>query len=231
MTPYYEQDGITIYCGDCREILPALAAGSIDVVLTDPQYFLPPPGHNAKGDEEWCGSLGDLAMFEAAYDTTFREFKRLTGRRGQLYVCCHDRSYPPFYRLAYPHWPKVAMIVWYKPTGRVGSGWRRSHELVLHAAGKDVEYADGFRLDVVGIMPVRTMKRGHPAEKPGELADFLLEAAPPTGALLDPFMGSGTFIEAAKRRGLRAIGIEMALPAEPVLSAKSPGCPPNRRQP
>ena len=38
MKPYYEQDGITIYHGDCRDILPTLETGSIDLVLTDPPY-------------------------------------------------------------------------------------------------------------------------------------------------------------------------------------------------
>ena len=38
MKPYYEQDGITIYHGDCRDILPRLDTGSIDLVLTDPPY-------------------------------------------------------------------------------------------------------------------------------------------------------------------------------------------------
>lgn len=208
MKPYYQDEQCTIYHGDCREVLPTLAAGSVDVVLTDPQYFLPPPGHNAKGDQEWVGSLGDLAMFEAAYAEVFKGLKRLTHDTGQLYLCCHDRSYPAFYRLAYCLWPKVSLIVWYKPTGRVGNGWRRSHELILHAAGKRATYSDGFRLDVVGIMPVRTMKRSHPAEKPGELGDFLLEAVP-SGVCLDPFMGSGTFLVAAKSRGMKAIGIEI----------------------
>ena len=36
MKPYYDQGGITIYHGDCREILPTLDA--VDLVLTDPPY-------------------------------------------------------------------------------------------------------------------------------------------------------------------------------------------------
>ena len=208
LTPYYDDGrGIVIYHGDAREILPQV--GRADVVLTDPQFFLPPVGHGARGDHEWRGSLGDLAMFEAAYQPFFDEFKRLLGRTGQLYVCCHYRSYPPLFRLAYTRWPKFDLIVWYKPTGRIGNGWRHAHELVLHAAGDRVAYAEGFRLNIVGLMPVRTMKRGHPAEKPGELADFLLDAVPAGALVVDPFMGSGSFIKAARERGHRAIGIEI----------------------
>ena len=36
--PYYDQDGITIYHADCRDILPLLEPGSVDLVLTDPPY-------------------------------------------------------------------------------------------------------------------------------------------------------------------------------------------------
>jgi site-specific DNA-methyltransferase (adenine-specific) len=36
--PYYEHGGITIYCGDCRDLLPGLGAGSIDAVVTSPPY-------------------------------------------------------------------------------------------------------------------------------------------------------------------------------------------------
>lgn len=38
MKPYYEHNGITIYHGDCREVLPTLPDQSIDLVLTDPPY-------------------------------------------------------------------------------------------------------------------------------------------------------------------------------------------------
>lgn len=38
--PYFEQDGITIYHGDCREVLPTLPAGGVDLVLTSPPYNL-----------------------------------------------------------------------------------------------------------------------------------------------------------------------------------------------
>jgi site-specific DNA-methyltransferase (adenine-specific) len=81
---------------------------------------------------------------------------------------------------------------------------------VLHFRSSTTTYAEGFRQDVIGIMPVRTLKREHPAEKPGDLLDFLVEGLPKQQAsILDPFMGSGTTLFAAKRKGHRAIGIEI----------------------
>jgi DNA modification methylase len=38
VTPYYDEDGITIWHGDCRDVLPGLAAGAAGLTLTDPPY-------------------------------------------------------------------------------------------------------------------------------------------------------------------------------------------------
>ena len=50
MTPYYidEKADITLYCGDCRDVLPTL--GPVDLVLTDPQYGISQPGVVNCGD-------------------------------------------------------------------------------------------------------------------------------------------------------------------------------------
>ena len=210
MKPYYEHGGIVIYHGDCRDVLPLLEAQTIDVILTDPQFFLPPVGHGTRGREnEFCGSLGDLVMLESAYQSIFDQFKRILRHKGHLYMNCHDKSYPVFFRLAYTRWPRVSCLVWYKPTGRVGGGWRRSYELILHGAYPETQYSKQFRQDVIGIMPVRTLKRQHPAEKPIDLGDFILSATSNATSLLDPFMGSGSYLVAAKTRFMAAIGIEI----------------------
>lgn len=206
--PYYQDKYSTIYHGDCLEIMPELEP--VDLILTDPQFFLPPVGHGTRGREsEFCGSLGDLLMLENAYTKAFDEFKRLLKVTGQLYVNCHDRSYPSFFRLAYTRWPRVDAIIWYKPTGRVGSGWRKAHEILLHGATPETIYSIGFRQDVVGIMPVRTLNRQHPAEKPIDLGGFIMEVVPMPGTTLDPYMGSGSYLISAKVSGFKAIGIEI----------------------
>jgi len=206
--PYYQDEAVTIYHGDCREILPDMP--QVDLILTDPQFFLPPVGHGTRGrEDDFCGSLGDLVMLESAYEPIFNQFKRILSVDGQLYVNCHDRSYPVFYRLAYTRFPRVNAIVWYKPTGRVGDGWRRSYELLLHARTSRAKYSEGFTQDVIGIMPVRTLNRQHPAEKPIDLADFIISRVQDVKLLIDSFMGAGSYIVAAKRNNIRSIGIEI----------------------
>lgn len=208
MTPYYQDDAVTIYHGDCREVLPQLPQAGVDLVMTDPPFSVPVKYEDALGS--YPRSWGDLVVMEPFFAEAFREIGRVTKREGQVYICCNDDSYPVFFKVAYSIWPSSRMLVWYKPTGRRGRGWRRSFELVLHCRSPQTQYAEGFRQDVIGIMPVRTLNRQHPAEKPGDLWDFLaanVAVAHPT--VLDPFLGGGSVLDYAKRQGWRAIGIEI----------------------
>jgi len=197
----------TLYLGDCREILPTLRTASIDLILSDPPFSVPVKYHAVDGDHP--RSWGDMLIMEPFFSEVLQEFRRLAGD-GQVYVHCDADTYPIFYRIAYSLWPQSQMLVWYKPTGRRGRGWLHSHELILHLRTSATEYAEGFRQNVIGVMPVRTMKREHPAEKPGDLLDFIGEGlAPGERTVLDAFMGSGTTILSALRLGHKAIGIEI----------------------
>lgn len=207
MTPYYEQDGITIYHGDCLEILPTLPRQSASLIATDPPFSVPIKYQNT--DEDFPRSWGDLAVMEPFFAEVFNQVRRISTDYGQVYVCCDADTYPVFFKVGYPIWPQSKMIVWYKPTGRRGRGWMHSYELVIHFRTLLTRYTEGFRQDVIGIMPVRTLNRQHPAEKPGDLWSFLGEGDPSEGLVLDPFMGAGSLLIWAKARGRKAIGIEI----------------------
>ena len=205
MTPYYADDLVTIYHGDMRDVMPSLSP--VDVVLTDPPFSVPLKYQAAAGNHP--RSWGDLAVMEPWAREVLTEIRRAVKVTGQTYVCCDGETYPVFYRAGYSLWPQSHLLVWYKPTGRRGRGWMHSYELVLHLRNPETEYEPGFRQDVVGIMPVRTLKQEHPAEKPGSLWTFLLEGAVADGSVLDPFMGSGSALIAARATGRKAIGIEI----------------------
>jgi site-specific DNA-methyltransferase (adenine-specific) len=208
MTPYYEDTaaGITIYHGDCREVLPTLSVRAA-LVVTDPPFSVPVKYQDADG--VYPRSWGDLVVMEPFFREAFDAIRRATTDEGQVYVCCDDESYPVFFKCAYPIWPQSQLLIWYKPTGRRGRGWMHSHELILHCRSPHTVYADGFRQDVVGIMPVRTLNRRHPAEKPGDLWDHLASSMPSGFTLLDPFSGSGSSLWWAKQHGQSAIGVEL----------------------
>ena len=206
--PYWQDGLVTLYHGDCREIMPELAPRSVDLVMTDPPFSVPVKYQDTEGIHP--RSWGDLLVMEPFFREVFASIRRVVRDGGQTYICCDGDTYPIFYKATYSLWPQSHMLVWYKPTGRRGRGWMHSHELVLHLRTGETQYADGFRQDVIGIMPVRTLNRQHPAEKPGDLWTFLSEGMPkPQYAVLDPFAGGGGALEWARMRGHKAIGIEI----------------------
>jgi site-specific DNA-methyltransferase (adenine-specific) len=113
-----------------------------------------------------------------------------------------------FLSILYPLFDRTQCIVWDKGVGGLGNGWRHSHELIAHGAFGQTVYADEFRRDVVSCATVPSGDRDHPTQKPMELLRTLVRFHPP-GLILDPFMGSGTTLRAAKDLGRRAIGIEI----------------------
>ena len=148
-TPYYDRDGITIYHGDCREVLPLLADESIDLVLTDPPY-----GHNNNNGDLIANREKALGRGEAgaarpiandgaeANDLVqwlFGEAKRLLGPGCCCCCCCCCGGGGPDPQFArWSMWLDEQlnfkqMVVWDK--GPMGMGWhyRRSYETVLVA--------------------------------------------------------------------------------------------------
>lgn len=203
MNPYYQHGDVTIYHGDCLSVLPSIGV-SASVVVTDPPYAIPTI---VAQNRETVRNVGDLSLVEATFRLVFSELSRAVGGAGRMFVFCDGVSYPVIFRAAYGEW-STALLVWDK--GRIGMGreFRKSHELVLHAWKSSTPiYGDGIgRADILRASPIGD-ERLHPAEKPADLIEQLLAVT--SGTILDPFMGSGTTLVAAKNLGRKAIGIEI----------------------
>lgn len=111
-------------------------------------------------------------------------------------------------------WVWRGLVVWDKTEGvRPNKGWFRAQceFIVLGSRGRLLSGSDSEGPVCPGYF--RTSSSGadklHIAGKPVELMEFLLQVTPPGGLVLDPFMGSGTTLVAAKNLGRRAIGIEI----------------------
>lgn len=192
--PYYDRDGITIYHGDCREIMPTINA---DVMVTDPPFGI--------DYESGMESPGGMARSIAGdSDTAARdEVLQLWGDRPALVFGSWRRSRPEAARM---------VLVW-DTLGALGMGdlslpWKPSHQEIYVLGSGFVGRRDS---DVLQCAPVQsTAKNGrrHPHEKPVELLAMLLRKCPP-GSVVDPFAGSGPTLVAAKLDGRRAIGIEI----------------------
>jgi DNA modification methylase len=223
LTPYYSDDFATIYHGDSLEVLDALdlGEGSVDAILTDPPYASG-ARHEADKSTRTGGMVRGQRFADKPIDndrmttTGFVWLMRETALRtydalvdGGSLVCFID----------WRQWPNLVgaietcnlrvqtMIVWDKRTLGMGNGFRQQHELACHAAKGVPNVYDRATPNVLTVD--RIEPDDHPSPKPVALIDRLLRVVtPPGGLILDPFMGSGRPMEAAKAAGRRCIGIE-----------------------
>lgn len=212
MKPYYDDGQGTIYHGDCREILPTLQPDSVDLVLTDPPYGMAFGGFrgvemNVRADGARQGiRLVRQAMFE---------MRDALAEDAHLYMFCHWESWPDFYDALSPSIPIKSALMWWKNRGGMGDvsmEYARDYEVILFGAhGRRPLRGKRDGSVISGFPPEGSIKtRDHPTQKPVALLQYLVsKSCPPGGLVLDPFMGSGTTLRAAKDLGRKAIGIEI----------------------
>jgi site-specific DNA-methyltransferase (adenine-specific) len=222
MNPYYhdEPSGITIYHGDCREILPTLKA---DVVVTDPPYGLSSgcnqvgqPGNGTRALDFFPNDTLDdgmrhvgtlLAAAESTGAHSFyawfghQQFARATldfeaaGWSTRFLVWRRQCPVPPPPGAGWPSGASLCLYA-YKP----GRTWTPTPK---NAPQSNVLDADAYRHGA-------PEKNGHPTQMRPVLVREPIRCSSRLGdTILDPFMGSGTTLVAAKLEGRRAIGIEI----------------------
>lgn len=215
MKPYYEHGGITIYHGDCREAMPGLTP--VDLVLSDPPYEFASKGGGFYG--AWDGNghqprqyLDDL---EAIACTTFEPAWLLALLpTAPAALCCNKALLAPYLNWAtQSEWLYDVHMLWKSnPIPAKQSHFLHDAEylVVLRPAGSyfaaDAPFDDYRKV----FRAYNDGEKLHPAEKPlGFMGKYIRVLCPADGAVLDPFMGSGTTLRAAKDLGRKAIGIEI----------------------
>ncbi len=207
MTPYYQDDMCTVYCGDCREILPSIQGAQI--VLTDPPFFMPAVHYQSRVHFQRAWS--DTTILATFWSVIVDLCVKALNETGHLFTFCNGDSYAVFYPEMYGRFDRLVAIVWDK--GHVGLGriWRHQHEFILAARWKGSAFYDDHKLrsDILHAKAVRTAKREHPIEKPPALfTDLIIPTTKEGDVILDPFMGSGTTLQAARALGRKGVGIE-----------------------
>jgi DNA modification methylase len=199
-TPYYDDgNGIVIYCGDCREILPHLP--KVDLVLTDPPYGInQDKGSNSGGVDGFGNHLKRIPRaYIGGWDAP--------NQRPNSFIEIISAA--------------TNAIIW---GGNYFSGnlpqsnkWLVWDKVQTMPTFSDCELAwtnlpgdsvKKFTYNGSGLM-AKEKERFHPTQKPLELMRWCIGFAPDCMTILDPFMGSGTTLRAAKDLGRRAIGIEI----------------------
>jgi site-specific DNA-methyltransferase (adenine-specific) len=224
--PYFSDDSVTLYLGDCREVLPTLDLQP-DCIIADPPY-----GETALGWDRWPdGWPAAVAAAGVRSMWCFGSMRMFLDRRDEFGA-----------------WKLSQDVVWEKHNGSgfAADRFKRVHEHAVHwyrgawsglhhdvprvprtgpkvngiRAGAQAAHAraigygryedDGMRL-ARSVLAARSMhgRATHPTEKPTEVLGPLIHYACPSGGLvLDPFAGSGSTAVAARATGRRAVLIE-----------------------
>lgn len=195
MTPYYQDEAVTIYHGDCREIFGSLV--HFDLALTDPPYGLnEAAGRNKSrskmaiakdyGTLTWDAEAPDEQTIQSVIDTA--DHSILWG--GNYFAVR----------------PRRGWLVWDKCNGASDFADCELAWTNLETAVRKFTYRwAGMLQEDMGAKEFRS----HPTQKPEALMRWCIGlAGPDVRTVLDPFMGSGTTLFAAKRLGLTAVGID-----------------------
>jgi site-specific DNA-methyltransferase (adenine-specific) len=201
MQPYYQDTHVTLYLGDCRELVPALALERVDLLLTDPPY-----------------GVG----WDTAYAKRISDGQKWRTCRNWPAVYGDDAPFDPTPWLGYPQvilWgancyplPPGSLLVWDKrfqsgkqffPSDAEAAWMKGGHSVRLYQ--QTWQGVCRSRLHA-SEKPVRSL---NPAQKPVALARWCIQQARRVQTVLDPFAGSGWVLIAAKTLGLRAIGVEI----------------------
>lgn len=203
MEPYYADDLVTLYHGDCRDITEWLAA---DVLVTDPPYGRNWRQGRARGgrhtDDRHAGIAGDkdtttrdaiLAMWGTRPAIAFGDLM-LTPPAGTKQVCVYGKAIDAGNKGTFGGFRRDTEAIYLIGKWRAGLNGRSS--ILITAAS-----LQGGTHGVSG-------RYGHPHAKPVDVMETLIDHCPP-GVIADPFAGSGSTLVAARNLGRRAIGVEL----------------------
>lgn len=218
--PYYADDAVTLYHADCADVLPML--GGVDLVLTDPPYSLSvasdhenKPGRGTRrlnffeGDTNWTAMTGAIVERVVASSQ----------KASAAYVWCGHRQFGALVDALERQGFLTRFLVWRKSCpvpAPPGVGWDSAAELCVYAFREGRKWMPPTGTKVPNVIDADSYRHGqpgkqdHPTQKPVPTASLpILYSTAPGDVVLDPFVGSGTTLRAAKDLGRRAIGIEI----------------------
>ena len=223
MIPYYEDEHVIIYHGDCFDLLHELSG--IGAVVTDPPYS---SGGAFRGDRAQQTSVKYVQSATEAYRPDFAGDNR--DQRSFLAWCtlwlnaARQASTPGAHVACFTDWRQLpsmtdaiqaggwtwrGIATWSKKYGRPNpAGFSAACEFVVWGTnGPNVPERDDYPVGVFECAP--PSDRDHIAQKPERVMNWIMRLARPGSVVLDPFMGSGTTLRAAKNLGCRAIGVDV----------------------
>jgi site-specific DNA-methyltransferase (adenine-specific) len=222
--PYYQDDAVTLYHGDCREILPTL--GRFDLLLTDPPYGVTQQGWDSINSVRQIIASAPLSVFTTGerllamlitelpdmyrhiwvwdrvnHNTDFLNASRRPMRSHELIAVFSKEAQYKFEPVMRPGYHKV------RQTQAVSSG-NGTYGNKGPEKGYGAVKTELHPRSIIDFRGSKSNSQLHPTEKPVPLYEYLLQSYP-ADLTVDPWMGSGTTLVAAKNCGRKCIGIEM----------------------
>lgn len=220
--PYYQDETITIYNGDAMQIIPQLE--NIGAVITDPPY-------SSGGAHRSDRTMSTVSKYVNSDTKAYRPEFAGDSRDQRSFLAWCSLWMGAAYNVAVPGAPIVSFIdwrqlpvltdalqaggwvwrgiaIWDKGFGRPRpGGFSNSVEYAAWGTKGPLEAREAYPPGIFHSTPPKD--RQHITQKPEAVMGWVLKIVPPGSLILDPFMGSGTTLKAAKEHGHRAIGIEV----------------------
>ncbi len=211
MKPYYETDSVTIYYGDCLEIMKALPSGSVKAFVTDPPFVF------AGGNSNGRSSMVDGQFFSYWWRNVCSLLVSLVDPSGEGFIWCDWRTahiiaegFKPKTQ-TYDYWRVPQMLYHYREMPGQGQPFRNSVDLIAYARGpkSKANRIPNTTHNWISKYWYYGKHKFHEAEKDPAIALQLLEwVSDPGDRLIDPFCGSGPVLISALRTGRQVIGID-----------------------
>jgi site-specific DNA-methyltransferase (adenine-specific) len=234
-SPYYSHNGITIYLADCFEVLHTLEG--VGAVVTDVPYSsggafrgdrmfstLSKYASSDSSQQQGIGFTGDNRDQRAflAWCALWMTAARGAALEGATFATFIDWRQLPTITDAIQAggWVWRGVGVWSKKFGRPRDGgfsgaceflpWASHGPLLENGSFPSGAFQHAGAIEPsIEYSPPPVAQRHHLAEKPLPVMEWAMANVPPGALVVDPFMGSGSTLVVAQRRGLRAIGIDV----------------------
>ena len=207
-------DGNLVH-GDCLEELEKLADGSVDCVVTDPPYGISYVSNFRTVESEVVKSVANDTIEDAVmlWNNTCAILERKMKVDSHLYCFTSWKVYPYFVNIISKYFKVKNCLIWEKNNWSMGDldgNYAEQYEMVIFATKGNRKLNCNRESNVLMFDKVASLNLLHSCEKPVDLLSFLIEKSTDAGELvIDPFMGSGSTILAAKQTGRSYWGCEL----------------------